>query len=111
MSPSRIMKNEDREAYFKNEARVFRPKLDIPLILVGGKRSFETVEKLVDDGTVDFISLCHPFIREPDLVNRWKSGDRRKAFCKSDDACFKPGSEGKGVYCITAEVEKGKLEV
>lgn len=110
MSPSRMVKNEEQEAYFKNEARAFRKKLRIPLVLVGGMRSFETAEKLLDDGTADFISMCRPFIREPDLVNRWKSGDRRKAFCKSDNACFQPGREGKGIYCVTAEVEKGKLE-
>jgi 2,4-dienoyl-CoA reductase-like NADH-dependent reductase (Old Yellow Enzyme family) len=110
MSPTRMVKNEQQEAYFKNEARAFGEKLRIPLILVGGMRSFETAEKLLDDRTADFISMCRPFICEPDLVNRWKSGDRRKALCKSDNACFKPGMEGKGVYCLTAEVEKGKLE-
>ena len=67
MSPSRMVKNEEQEAYFKNEARAFREKLDVPLILVGGMRSFETAEKLLDDGTADFISMCRPFIREPDL--------------------------------------------
>jgi 2,4-dienoyl-CoA reductase-like NADH-dependent reductase (Old Yellow Enzyme family) len=110
MSPTRMVKNEEQEAYFKNEARAFGEKLRIPLILVGGMRSFETAEKLLDDRTADFISMCRPFICEPDLVKRWKSGDRRKALCKSDNACFKPGMEGKGVYCLTAEVEKGKLE-
>lgn len=110
MSPSRMVRTEEQEAYFKDEARAFRKKLRIPLILVGGIRSFETAEKLLDDGTADFISMCRPFICEPDLVNRWKSGDRRKALCKSDNACFKPGMEGKGVYCLTAEVEKARSE-
>jgi len=110
MSPSRMVKNEEQEAYFKNEARAFRKELGIPLILVGGIRSFETAERLLDDGTVDFVSMSRPFIREPDLVNRWKSGDRRKALCRSDNACFKPGMEGKGVYCVTAEVEKAKSD-
>jgi len=106
MSPSRMVKNEEQEAYFKKEARAFRKELDIPLILVGGIRSFETAEKLLGDGTADFVSMSRPFIREPDLVSRWKSGDRRKALCKSDNACFKPGMEGRGIYCITAEMEK-----
>ncbi len=110
MSPSRMVKNEEQEAYFKNEARALGEKYKIPLILVGGMRSFETAAALLEDGTADFISMCRPFIREPDLVNRWKSGDRRKAFCKSDNACFKPGMQGKGIYCVTAEVEKAKLE-
>jgi 2,4-dienoyl-CoA reductase-like NADH-dependent reductase (Old Yellow Enzyme family) len=105
MSPSRTVKTREQEAYFKTEARAFRNALDIPLILVGGIRSFETAEGLVDDNTADFISMSRPLIREPGLVNRWRSGDRGKSLCRSDNACFKPGMEGKGVYCVTAEVE------
>jgi 2,4-dienoyl-CoA reductase-like NADH-dependent reductase (Old Yellow Enzyme family) len=108
MSPSRMVKNQEAEAYFRNEALSYRQVMNIPLILVGGIRSFETAEGLVDGGTVDFISMSRPFIREPDLVNRWRSGDRRTALCRSDNACFKPGMEGKGVYCVTAEMEKAK---
>jgi len=110
MSPSRMVKDKEQEAYFKNEARLFRKELGISLILVGGIRSFETAEKLVADGTADFISMSRPLIREPDLVNRWKSGDRRKALCRSDNACYKAGAEGKGIYCVTAEMEKTKSE-
>ena len=106
MGPSRMVKNEEQEAYFKDEARAFRKALGIPLILVGGMRSLEVAEGLADEGVTDYISMCRPLIREPDLVNRWKSGDRRKALCKSDNACFKPGVEGKGVYCVTAEREQ-----
>jgi len=103
MSPSRMVKNQEQEGYFRNKALAYRKALDIPLILVGGIRSFETAESLVDDGTADFISMSRPFIREPDLVRRWKSGDRRKALCRSDNACFKAGADGKGVYCVTAQ--------
>lgn len=106
MSPSRMVKSREQEAYFKEEARAFRKELDIPLILVGGMRSLEVAESLVDQNVTDYISMCRPFIREPGLVNRWKSGDRTQALCKSDNACFKPGMEGKGVYCVTAEREK-----
>jgi 2,4-dienoyl-CoA reductase-like NADH-dependent reductase (Old Yellow Enzyme family) len=108
MGPSRMVKDQEQEAYFRNEARAFRKEAAIPLILVGGIRSFETAEELLGDGTADFISLSRPLIREPDLVNRWKSGDRRKALCISDNLCFKPGVEGRGVHCVTAGSEKEK---
>jgi len=108
MSPSRMVKNEEQEAYFKNEARAFRQALDIPLILVGGMRSFETAEKLLDDGTADFISMCRPFIREPALINRWKSGDLRKASCISDNQCFGPAMACEGIYCVVEKKEKQK---
>ena len=84
----------------KSEAELFKKKIKIPLILVGGIRSFETADELVKTGTADYISLCRPLIREPDLIKRWKSGDLRPSECISDSACFQPGMEGKGVYCV-----------
>ena len=82
-----------------------REKIKIPLILVGGIRSFETADEIVNTGTADYISLCRPLIREPDLIKRWKSGDLRKSECISDSACFQPGMEGKGVYCVHVKKE------
>ena len=67
-------------------------------------------EQLVDDGTTDYISLCRPLIREPDLVNRWKSGDRRKARCESDNLCFKPAIAGEGLYCVMERKLQSKAD-
>ena len=108
LGPSRPVKSRDDEAYFRKEARAFRRELSIPLVLVGGMRSLEVAEGLMNDGVTDYISMCRPLIREPDLVNRWKSGDRRPALCISDNACFKPAMKGQGIYCLTAELERKK---
>ncbi len=109
LSPSRPgINSEEKEAYFKEELRAFRKAVSIPLILVGGIRSFEVAERLVEDGMADYISMSRPFIREPDLINRWKAGDHRKAECKSDNLCFQPGFKGQGVYCLSREREKAK---
>jgi 2,4-dienoyl-CoA reductase-like NADH-dependent reductase (Old Yellow Enzyme family) len=100
------IKSEDKEAYFQNEARAFKQKIDVPLIVVGGMRSFTVAERLVNEGIADYISMSRPFIREPDLINRWKTGDLRKAACVSDNQCFRPGMKGVGIYCVTEEREK-----
>jgi 2,4-dienoyl-CoA reductase-like NADH-dependent reductase (Old Yellow Enzyme family) len=106
-SPARVgIATEQREAYHREEAAVFRRHLKIPLILVGGIRSFELAERLVEEDLCDFISMSRPFIREPGLVNRWKSGDRSRAACKSDNLCFEPARKGEGIYCVTAAREK-----
>jgi len=106
LSPSRTgINSPEKEAYFQKHARKIKNKISIPLILVGGMRSFEITEKIILEGTADYISMSRPFIREPGLINRWKSGDREKAKCISDNLCFNPGFEGKGVYCVTKERE------
>jgi 2,4-dienoyl-CoA reductase-like NADH-dependent reductase (Old Yellow Enzyme family) len=107
LSPSRMgIKTEEKEAYFQHDAIAFKKQVDVPLILVGGNRSFQVAERLVDDGVADYLSMSRPFIREPDLVNRWKSGDRSRATCLSDNMCFGPAMKGNGIYCVTEEQQK-----
>ncbi len=109
LSPSRPgISSQDKEAYFRDYARKFKSALNIPLILVGGIKSFEIATQIIEDGTADYISMSRCLIREPDLIQRWKNGDLRSAECKSDNLCFNPGFEGKGVYCVTKEIEENK---
>lgn len=106
LSPSRMGINKpEKEAYFREEARAFRQAVDLPLILVGGMRSLEVAQDVLDQGLADFISLSRPLIREPGLVARWRDGDRSPAKCASDNLCFGPGRQGKGVYCVLEHPE------
>jgi 2,4-dienoyl-CoA reductase-like NADH-dependent reductase (Old Yellow Enzyme family) len=101
LSPSRLgIDKPEKEAYFQKEASAIRKEIGIPLILVGGIRSFEVAERLVQEGVTDYISMCRPLISEPNLIKRWKEGDRRRADCRSDNLCFNPGMEGDGIYCV-----------
>ena len=109
LPPSRVgINTEEKEAYFREEARVFKDKLSVPLILVGGIRSLNVAESLIREGVADYISMCRPFIREPALINRWQDGDLRRATCLSDNQCFTPGRAGRGVYCVVEEREQAK---
>jgi 2,4-dienoyl-CoA reductase-like NADH-dependent reductase (Old Yellow Enzyme family) len=109
LSPSRMgIKSEEKEAYFQDDARAFKEKLGVPLILVGGNRSFQVAERLIKEGCADYISMSRPFIREPGLVNRWRAGDLKPATCKSDNQCFGPAMKGQGIYCLTEERERNK---
>ena len=107
MSPSRMgIHSQEKEAYFQKEARAFKTEVQVPLILVGGNRSYETAQQLVDNGIADYISLCRPFIREPGLINRWRSGDLTKSACLSDNKCFGPIMAGKGLFCVMDRKER-----
>ena len=59
------IKSEADEAYFREGAKTFKEKVRVPLILVGGIRSFQVAERLVEQGVADYISMSRPFIREP----------------------------------------------
>lgn len=101
LGPSRMgIKSKEKEAYFRDEARAFKEKIQVPLILVGGIRSYHIAKGLIDGGVADYISMSRPFIREPSLINRWQAGDIRKATCISDNQCFRPARAGEGIYCV-----------
>jgi 2,4-dienoyl-CoA reductase-like NADH-dependent reductase (Old Yellow Enzyme family) len=101
LSPSRMgIKSEEKEAYFRESAKAFKEALKVPIIMVGGNRSFQLAERLVAQGYTDYISMSRPFIREPALIKRWASGDLSKAACISDNQCFGPGMAGEGIYCV-----------
>jgi 2,4-dienoyl-CoA reductase-like NADH-dependent reductase (Old Yellow Enzyme family) len=101
--------SEDREAYFKDEARAFKERLSVPLVLVGGIRSFQVAERLVNDGVADYLSMSRPFIREPDLINRWKAGDLRRSTCISENSCLTAAIRGEGIYCVTEKKQPDNL--
>jgi 2,4-dienoyl-CoA reductase-like NADH-dependent reductase (Old Yellow Enzyme family) len=93
------------EAHFQNEARAFKEKITVPLILVGGIRSLDVAKRLVEEGVADYISMSRPFIRDPDLINRWKAGDLQVAECISCNNCFEQIKQGKGVSCVPVETD------
>ena len=89
----------EKEAYYLDNAREVRKEVKIPLFLVGGMRSFDIMESIVEEGTADCIALCRAFIREPDLVERFRRGDREIARCISCNGCLEKLQAGR-LSCI-----------
>ena len=88
------------QAYFRRAARTLKKMSNIPVILIGGIRSYLLAERLVAEGVTDYIALSRPLIREPMLIKRWQSGDLRKATCISCNGCFGPARSGRGILCV-----------
>ncbi len=78
----------EQEAYFRKEASLFKKELKIPVIIVGGIRSKNIAEDILQKGDADLISLSRPLIREPDLPNKFKKG-KEKADCISCNGCMR----------------------
>jgi 2,4-dienoyl-CoA reductase-like NADH-dependent reductase (Old Yellow Enzyme family) len=94
----RILKDED-EAYFSHLSAAVKGAVGVPVITVGGVRSLNTIQQILDDRKADYVAMSRPFIREPDLINRWKSGDTARASCIACNGCFETGLTGKGISC------------
>ena len=66
--------------------KVTRPT---PLALVNGIRSLRCMETIIQQDIADLISMSRPFIREPDLVKRLKTG-HPEATCTTCGLCQSP---------------------
>jgi 2,4-dienoyl-CoA reductase-like NADH-dependent reductase (Old Yellow Enzyme family) len=103
-----ILKTPKQEVYYREAAMLYKQRVTIPLMLVGGIRSYGVAEALVRNGIADYISMSRPLICEPLLIKRWWKGDRRTSECVSDNACFAPASDGRGIYCVTMATKRSK---
>jgi len=98
--PSVNFSSPDDGNYYLPNAKALKPVIkDCPLILMGGIRDPILADKFLDEKVADFISMCRPFIYEPDLANRWKNGDLSPSLCTNCNACFGIG-ERREVYCV-----------
>lgn len=99
------IKDPKNQSYFLKYAE--RVNLGIPIILVGGNRDIERLEKIITQNKVDFIALARPLICEPDLPNRWLEGrGGHTTECISCNSCIyamliHPGRSEPGlVTCV-----------
>ena len=85
----RMFSPPSREAYFEPFARAIRAVApDLALLLVGGIRTTETVERVLAEGSCDFVCLARPLIREPDVVAQIEAGRRGRFDCTSCNLCL-----------------------
>ena len=92
--------SKEEEVYYRDAAKLYKREIAVPLILVGGIRSYEVAKELVEKKQADYISLCRSLIREPDLIKRWQLGNTERSTCISCNKCFPQSRSGKGLYCV-----------
>ncbi len=93
-------KSEAERPYFRARAAAVKRAVAAPVMAVGGIRSLEVAESIVDSGDADLVSMCRPFIREPGLVARWAQGNRRPATCISCSRCLAVARTGEPLRCV-----------
>lgn len=89
----------EREAYFRTWAAEVKKAVKVPVMMVGGIRTPELMAQMVENGEADFISLCRPFIREPDLINKWQRTGFCPTRCVSCNTCIQTLKNGDFLHC------------
>ena len=76
------------EGYFVPFAARLAEEVSTPVIVVGGMRSLDVMEDVLNKTKIEMISLSRPLLREPDLPNKMKDGTCNVSKCVSCNACY-----------------------
>ena len=82
----------DGEPFFGAFAQRLAREVDVPVVLTGGNRRLDVMERLAAEDGIAGFGLCRPLICEPDLVDRWADDPEYAPRCVSCNGCSKtPG--------------------
>jgi 2,4-dienoyl-CoA reductase-like NADH-dependent reductase (Old Yellow Enzyme family) len=91
--------NDTDQAYFRDLAATIKKNVSIPVMAVGGIRTLKTAQDIINGGQADMISMCRPFICEPDIISRWRQNPESPAGCISCGKCFGNAVKYQMVSC------------
>lgn len=89
-----------REGYFRSWSGKTKELVNVPIIAVGGFRSLDMMEKIIQNKEADFVALCRPLIAEPDLIVQWQKDPQKKPNCLSCNKCLEALHHGIPLHCV-----------
>ena len=80
------------EGYFVPFAKALADNVSCPVIVVGGFRSLDVIEDVLNSSRIELISLSRPLLCEPDLPNIWMQDKSHISKCVSCNSCYRSDS-------------------
>jgi 2,4-dienoyl-CoA reductase-like NADH-dependent reductase (Old Yellow Enzyme family) len=83
-----------------------KKRLSIPVFAVGGIRSADDVNGILEAGDADMVGIGRPFYAEPDLAAAIVGSVERPRLCRNSNLCVPPQMLGMKGVCYNPEVRK-----
>ena len=88
------------EGFLLPEARRMRTAVRLPLVLLGGVKSRETIERALADG-FELVGMGRALLHDPDLPRKMERGEAVRSGCVPCNECIAEMERG-GVRCTRA---------
>ncbi len=76
------------EGYNLETAARVKQAISLPVITVGGMRTRKFMERAIEEGKTDFISMARPLLLEPDLANKFRNHVSDATRCDNCNQCL-----------------------
>jgi 2,4-dienoyl-CoA reductase-like NADH-dependent reductase (Old Yellow Enzyme family) len=93
-----------RPVWNRSRFAAVKALLTIPVLAVGGIRTADEVDAVLDGGEADLVGIGRPFYAEPDLAARILGGDARDQLCRYSNLCVPAQMLGMKGVCYNPEV-------
>ncbi|GEA60704.1 NADH:flavin oxidoreductase [Vibrio comitans] len=91
-----------QEGYFHEYGHAISQDVKVPIITVGGLSDFDAIENIANTTGIDFFAVSRPLLAEPQLIKRWKEGDRAPVDCERCSKC----RTKRGNFCVVFKRRK-----
>ncbi|HWA65052.1 MAG TPA: tRNA-dihydrouridine synthase [Mycobacteriales bacterium] len=81
-------------------------QVSIPVFAVGGIRTADEVNQILDSGAADMVGIGRPFYAEPHLAARILAGDPGPSACRNSNRCVPAQMLGLPGACYNPEVNR-----
>ncbi|GAM73378.1 putative NADH-dependent flavin oxidoreductase [Vibrio ishigakensis] len=95
----------EKEGFFHQYGDVISKEVNIPVITVGGLTDIEAIEQIAENSGIECFALSRPLLSEPNLIKRWKEGDRNPALCETCSKC----RTKRGNFCVVNKERKAQI--
>ena len=93
--------------YNLDAAIQIKKSVNIPVIVVGGINNMDDINDIIGNSNVDFVSMCRPFIIEPDIVSKFKKRTQTESKCIMCNYCVIIAEE-QSLKCHYGKLPKTK---
>ena len=88
----------------ENAAKI-KAAVSIPVVVVGGIHKTADMERILASGQADAVSMCRPFICEPNLARKLLDGSQTEAKCLMCNYCGLVIEKGE-TKCLYGKVNR-----
>ena len=81
----KTLSNQDMLVEFTDKVA---SEVSVPVVLGGGLSNMDSIEELINESNINFISMQRPFVRSLDFLTKWKNDGHGESECKTCNNCY-----------------------